>query len=269
MKRNISIAVAFVVILAGIAANYYWHHNLPKSEIVQVQPVPPAPPPPPARQVIDAPPAAAPLPELADSDAMMLDALANLISNKYLMNFFHTERIIHNIVATIDNLPRRRISLSVMPLARVPGKLITSGQENDLTISPRNAARYTPYIQITKALGSKQVIELYVRLYPLFQQAYEDIGYPKQYFNDRLLTVLDELLATPDIREPVKLIQPAVFYLFADPDLEGRGIGQRILMRIGSNNESIIKAWLGSVKQELMLHMHEIKAAPTHSASGE
>lgn len=258
MKRNISIASAFVVILAGIAANYYWHHNLPKSEIVQVQPVPPAPPPP-VRRVIDAMPAATPLPALADSDAMMLDALAGLISNKYLMNFFHTERIIHNIVATIDNLPRRRVSLSVMPLTRVPGKLIISGQENDLTISSRNAARYTPYVQIAKALGSKQVIELYVRLYPLFQQAYEDLGYPKQYFNDRLIAVLDELLAAPDIREPVKLIQPAVYYLFGDPDLEGRGIGQRILMRIGSSNEAIIKVWLGSLKQELMLHMHEIK----------
>jgi len=83
--------------------------------------------------------------------------------------------------------------------------------------------------------------------------------YPKQYFNDRLIVVLDDLLAAPDIKESVRLAQPGVYYLFADPDLEGRSIGQRILMRTGSNNEAIIKSKLREIKQELKLHMHEKK----------
>jgi len=183
--------------------------------------------------------------------------LAGLIGNKSLMKLFHTERIIHNIVATIDNLPRRRAPMSVMPVEQAPGRFVTTGNESDLTISPKNAARYTPYVRIAEVIDAKKLVELYVRLYPLFQRAYENLGYPKQYFNDRLIVVLDDLLAAPDIREPVRLVQPSVYYLFADPDLEGRSIGQRILMRTGSKNEAIIKGKLREIKQELMLHLHE------------
>jgi len=53
-----------------------------------------------------------------------------------------------------------------------------------------------------------------------------------------MVKALDNLLDTPAIKEPIKLIQPHVLYLFADPDLEERSIGQRILVRTGRNNQS-------------------------------
>ena len=259
MKKNIPIAVAAVVILGGLAAFFLWQPGPPKPEPVRVQAPPPPPPKPEVRQVIEAPPASTPLPALADSDSFMLDALAGLVGNKSLMKLFHTERIIHNIVATIDNLPRRRAPMSVMPVEQAPGQFITDGKENGLTISQKNAARYAPYVKIAEAVDVKKLVGLYVRLYPLFQQAYEELGFPKQYFNDRLIVVLDDLLAAPDIKEPVALVQPSVHYKFADPDLEGRSIGQRILMRIGSKNEAIMKGKLREIREELKLHMREIK----------
>ena len=70
---------------------------------------------------------------------------------------------------------------------------------------------------------------------------------------------IDNLLAAPDIKGPVTLVRPSVYYQFADPDLEGRSIGQRILMRTGSKNEAIIKGKLREIKQELLLHMREKK----------
>ncbi|OGS74920.1 MAG: hypothetical protein A2Z94_01465 [Gallionellales bacterium GWA2_55_18] len=261
MKKSLSIAVAAIAILGGIAAYFYWQHNQPVPEPIHVQvlPSPQPPPKPEVRQVIEAPSVLPPLPALADSDNFMLDSLAGLVNNKSLMKLFHTERIIHNIVATIDNLPRRRAPMSVMPVEQASGKFITAGTESDLAISPKNAARYTPYVRITQAIDARKLVGLYVRLYPLFQQAYVELGYPKQYFNDRLIVVLDNLLAAPDIKEPVRLVQPSVYYLFADPDLEGRSIGQRILMRTSSKNEVIIKGKLREIKQELKLHMHEKK----------
>ncbi|MDO8293841.1 MAG: DUF3014 domain-containing protein [Gallionella sp.] len=270
MKKNTQIAVAVaavVVILGGLAAYFLWQPTPPKPAPVQVKappplppPLPPPPPPKPeVHQVIEAPPAPPPLPALADSDSFMLDALAGLVGNKSLMKFFHTERIIRNIVATIDNLPRRRAPMSVMPVERAPGQFIVAGTEDDPAISPENAARYTPYVRIAKAIDAKKLVGLYVHLYPLFQQAYEELGYPKKYFNDRLVVAIDNLLAAPDIKEPVKLVRPSVFYKYADPDLEERSIGQRILMRIGSRNEAIIKSKLREIKQELLLHMREKK----------
>jgi len=37
----------------------------------------------------------------------------------------------------------------------------------------------------------------------LFQQSYEDLGYPGQYFNDRLVEVIDDMLKTPDVQGPI------------------------------------------------------------------
>jgi len=263
MKNNILIVGAVVIILGGVAAYFFWPQTQPVPEPVHVQAPPLAPPPaptppPPPPQVIETPPAP-PLPALAASDKFILDALAGIISNKSLMKFFHTDRFIHNFVATIDNLPGRRAPMSVMPVKPASGKFATAGTESDLTISPKNAARYTPYVRIAAAVDAKKLVGLYVRLYPLFQQAYEELGYPKKYFNDRLIVVLDDLLAAPTVKGPVKLVQPNVFYQFAVPSLEGRSIGQRILMRLGSKNEATVKAKLREIRRELMLHMHEKK----------
>lgn len=267
MKKNVMIAVAAAAVLlaVGIGGYFYWQSSqpvpLPPSPPVPVKPAPPPPPPPPPPpQVVEAPPPSAPpLPKLAESDNYVLDAIAGLVGNKSLMKLFVSERLIHNIVATIDNLPRKRAPYSVMPIRRVRGLFIAEGANDDPTISLKNAARYRAYVRVAETIDAKQLVGLYVRLYPLFQDAYEQLGYPKKYFNDRLLFVIDHLLAAPEPKEPIELVRPNVMFLYADPDLESRSAGQKIMMRIGNSNEAIIKNKLRAIKQELLLHMHDKK----------
>jgi hypothetical protein len=260
-KNQLKATLALVVLGGGIAAYFYLQQIKPEV-VVQAPPPPVAKAPKPeVRQTLEAPPVTTPLPQLAESDSFMLDALAGLIGNESFMKLLHSERIIRNIVATIDNLPRMKLPLRMLPFEQASGKFITADSKDELSISPKNAARYSSYMRIAEAIDAKKLVGLYVRLYPLFQQSYEELGYPNKYFNDRLIEVLDDLLEAPDIKEPVKLIRPNVFYQFADPDLEELSIGQRILMRIGSKNEATMKAKLLEIKQELKLHMHENKIA--------
>lgn len=262
MKSPSLVVVISIILVGSVAAYIYWQDNQLKPAPLDVH----APPPPPlttiqpeVRQVIEAPPTSPPLPSLADSDSFMLKALAGLVGDKSLIKFFHAERMIRNIVATVDNLTNSQAPMSVMPVKQVPGKFVTAGFEGGLTISPENSARYTPYVRIAERINAKKLVGLYIRLYPLFQQAYEELGYPNKYFNDRLIQTLDNLLETPIIKGPIKLVQPNVVYKFADPDLEGRSIGQKILLRTGTKNEAIIKSKLRQIKQELILHMHAKK----------
>lgn len=264
MKNPVLIAAIVLILGGGIAAYFYWPQDQLKPEPVhlqsQVHPSPPSPTPKPeVPKIVETPPASPPLPALADSDSFMLDALAELVGNKSLMKLFHGEKVIHNIVATIDNLPTHRTPMRVMPVVQAPGAFMVSGESDDLAISASNASRYTPYVRIAGAIDAKKLVELYVRLYPLFQQAYEKLGYPKKSFNDRLIQVLDNLLGAPNIKEPVKLVQPNVMYLFADAGLEECSIGQKILMRTGRKNESILKSKLREIRRELLLQMHEKK----------
>ena len=259
MKKSALLVVFVFVLLGGaIGAYFYWQQIQPKPAPTPAQVKAPAPeaPKPEVRKIIEPVPTKAPLPQLAESDSLMLDALAGLVGNKALLKLFHTEHIIHNIVATIDNLPSRQAPVNVLPVEQVTGKFLTAGNEDALIINPKNAERYAPYVRLAETIDAKKLVALYVRLYPLFQKSYEELGYPKKYFNDRLIVVIDELLDTPNVKEPIKLVQPSVFYKFADPDLEELSIGQRILIRIGNKNEATIKAKLNEIKQELLLHMH-------------
>jgi hypothetical protein len=96
---------------------------------------------------------------------------------------------------------------------------------------------------------------LYRQFYPLFQRAYEDLGYPKAYFNDRLIAVIDHLLAAPRTPALVKLTQPKVLYEFADPELQSRSSGQKILLRMGNENAARVKAKLRELRAELARKM--------------
>jgi hypothetical protein len=94
-------------------------------------------------------------------------------------------------------------------------------------------------------------LKVYVHFYPLFQSAYEQLGYQNAYFNDRLVFVLDHLLATPNPPDPILLAQPAVLYTYADPSLEKLSAGQKVLLRIGQDQRFRIIKILDSYHQRL------------------
>jgi len=74
------------------------------------------------------------------------------------------------------------------------------------------------------------------------------------YFNDRLVQVIDNLLATPDVKGPIRLVQPKVFYQYADASLENLSAGQKLLLRMGSANEATIKDKLRQLRADIVQH---------------
>ena len=139
----------------------------------------------------------------------------------------------------------------MMPVKPVAGQFEILGSDEQTVISPKNAARYTPYVRIAQAVDAKKLVAVYSRFYPLFQEAYRQLGYPNGYFNDRLIQCIDDLLAAPEPDGPIKLAQPKVLYEFADPDLEARSAGQKIMIRMGLANERKIKAKLREIRSAL------------------
>lgn len=264
--KIIFIFAAIGIFLGAVAGYYYWQNSKVNLDAikVEVQPIqstpaislsPPMPSPPVVRQELVAPKPRKPLPLLVYSDNFVFNSLASIINNKSLMDLFISEHLIQHIVTTIDNLTERRVPKRILPIASPLGSFITATENSQLIASVENEARYVPYVQIVEAADPKKVVDLYVHLYPLFQEAYAKLGYPDKSFNERLLNVLDDLLAAPDIKGPIKLIQPNVLFLFADSDLEQCTIGQKIIMRMGEKNEVILKFWLHKVKQEVMSHV--------------
>jgi hypothetical protein len=253
-------AVWWLIVLFGVGVfSFILYRAWQKS-----RPVPPPPAPPAVASPAPAEPAIRyplreeapekPLPGLNDSDPVVRDALGSLWNAATLEQFFQLKDFIRRIVATIDSLPRAKIALRLMPVKPAAGPFLTTGRDAGLAVSPANAARYAPYVRLAEAVDAKKIVALYARFYPLFQQAYRELGYPAGYFNDRLVDVIDHLLAAPEVRAPIRLVRPKVYYLYADPELEARSAGQKVLMRMGNENAARLKAKLREIRSELTRH---------------
>jgi hypothetical protein len=218
----------------------------------QTAPAPKAQAEPVIEHPVDPVPTSPPLPTLADSDPAIGSALAGVFGKALFEQFFVPEDLVRHLVATVDNLPRKQVASRLMPVKPVPGPLRTSGKDAGLAISPDNAARYAPYVRVMDSVDSRKLVALYTQFYPLFQQSYAELGYPSRYFNDRVIEVIDHLLATPDVKEPIALTQPKVLYEFADPALQELSAGQKVLLRMGPENETRVKAKLREIRKALL-----------------
>ncbi len=195
--------------------------------------------------------AAAPLPSLDNSDAMMRESVSGLVGRKAFEAMVYPSQLVRRIVATVDNLPRETAPRRVMPIEPVPGNFGVASAGEALTVASANADRYAPYVRVFQALDARALARRYFDSYALFQRAYAELGFPNQRFHDRLLEAIDDLIEAPEPAGPVKLERPKVLYVFADPELESLSAGQKIMIRMGAPNAAKVKAKLREVRREL------------------
>jgi hypothetical protein len=258
MNKAILWAAAAVVVAAGGGLYYYYKMRGDEPAPVAARPPQAAPataadePPGIANPVPELPAdPAKPLPALNESDGEAKEGFTTLFGQGADETFLTPENVVRRFVVTVDNLPRKKLSTEMRALKPVTGTTAVTEQGEALVLSEDNYKRYAPYIKLIQKTDSKQIAELYFRWYPLLQQSYEDLGYPGQYFNDRVVQVIDHLLETPAVRGPITLTQPKVFYEFADPTLEERSAGQKTLIRMGPENAAAVKQKLRELRTEL------------------
>jgi Protein of unknown function (DUF3014) len=256
-RRKVAWLIAIVIAAALAVGGWYWYGARQHA----AAPAPAAPPAPPApvstegqiAHPLPAEPAgAAALPALNDSDQVARDSLVGVLGRAAVEQFLVPQNIVRHIVVTVDNLPRHRVAVDLRPVKPTPGQTVTSAQGDMTTLGEANFARYAPLVRVVQSTDVRALAVVYERLYPLFQQAYEDLGYPGKYFNDRLVEVIDQLLQTPEVPAPIPLVQPKVFWEYADADLENRSAGQKLLIRMGPANARVIKAKLREFRAEIV-----------------
>jgi hypothetical protein len=186
-----------------------------------------------------------------ESDTAAAEGVASISPNNKVPDFLVPKNLIRHIVATVDNLPRDKVSMNLWPVKPTSGLFLVANARGEKVIAPENSARYAPYVRFLEQVDTKKVAAAYVRFYPLFQEAYKELGYPKGYFNDRLIVVIDHLLATPEVSGAIRLEQPKVLYEFADPALKSASAGQQILLRMGHENSLKVKAKLRELRKEI------------------
>jgi hypothetical protein len=227
------------VLAAAAAAWWWWQGQAPSPPPVVQSPAPEQPAAEAAKeQAVEHPIEAAPA------------ALAEA-GEAALVEFFHMTGIATKFVATVDNLPRARVSTKLLPVRGPGGTFLVEGEAPARVIGAANGERYAAHLRLLEAVDHRRAAALYVRFHPLLQQAYRELGYPQGNFNDRLVAVIDHLLATPAIEGPLRVVQPKVLYEFADPELEARSAGQKLLLRMGTANAARVKNWLREFRRQI------------------
>lgn len=229
------------------------------TDLAAAAPEPVAPTAPPSElQPVNIPEAAQPLAvEQIDS------ALTAFLGSKAGLTFFQLTDFPRRFVATVDNLGRSHAPPVVWPINLTEGRFNVQTLDGSTIISSDNALRYKPLVLMLEQINVSLAVDLYVSMYPVLQQTYEDLGYPNRQFNNRLLQVLDHLLATPiapqviavqltEVKGAIPSLRPWVRYEFADPALEALSSGQKIMLRVGSVNQSRLEAMLSELRQEIL-----------------
>lgn len=193
------------------------------------------------------------LPPLQSSDQLMKDTLRKLLSIKGLENHLKLDAIIYRFVLTVDNMTAKTLSVKNRLMQSPPGIfMVKRDKKGDvITISRENYRRYSRYVQIIEQVDKRQLVLIYQKYYPLFQAAYESLGYTGKQFHDRLLQVLDHLIETPIPPDGLRLTQPSVFYQYYDRNLERESAGRKILFRMGIDNATRLKDSLSELKYQL------------------
>src|SRR5690606_23829850 len=123
--------------------------------------------------------------------------------------------------------------------------------EEGFELRDSNDLRYQAFLRFAESIDPATAAKLCVRFYPLLQYDYHQLGFPHGHFNVRVIAAIDDMLAAPTPRGPIRLVQPKVLYRFADPALESLSAGQKIMIRIGPDNARRLRAVLVRLRDEL------------------
>jgi Protein of unknown function (DUF3014) len=269
-------AAAIVLVLGGLGW-YWWQQRTPATPPVAVAPTAAAPAP-----VVPAAPVAAqpailhPIEEAASAvaapstpesaDAVVRRTLAELLGPQSVSSMLQTDDFIRRVVASVDNLGRVHAPPRLWPVTPIAGRFTVERAGDGEQIAAANARRYDTFVAFATTIDARRAANAYRTLYPSFQRSYQELGFPKAYFNDRMVEVIDQLLATPEPAGPVAVRltevkgpaasgmasgRPWVRYEFADPALEALPAGSKMLIRMGNDNARKLKAQLRALRTEI------------------
>jgi len=214
-------------------------------EAIDMQPQTQAPEPEPVDpEPAEEPPAPEPLPTLAESDPRLRSELEEYgVPEPWL----DTEGLIRRFAVTLDNAERGEYPRRQLQFLAPDGPFKTVERGGALYVDPVSYERYDRYLDVLEAVPPEELAALFVEFEPLVAEALAEVGNDTAP-NQRLLGTLDQLLEVPILEGAVELVQPTVFYEYADPSLEALTPLQKQALRMGPENVARMKAYLTELR---------------------
>ncbi len=193
------------------------------------------------------------LPRLDDSDPFVFQQLGDVDGGPALVQSVVSEHLIRKFVVLVENVSRGILPMGDWPLEEPQEGLRARRLDDErFVMEVASHQRFDPIVNALLAVSPVQGMTLYQALYPLFQQAMDEIGYRGVDFNDVLIRAIDNVLAAPREEGPFILVQPSVQYLYEDERLESLSDVEKLLLRMGSQNAAMLRERLGDYRARLL-----------------
>ncbi len=208
---------------------------------------------PPHRASARGTPAAAPLPALAESDACHARGARRRCSGAPPSSNSSSRRTSSAASSRPSTICRaRRVAQRLVPLKPVPGPLRAAGAGGQ----PRRSARTTRHATRLTCARSKRSIRPSWWRSTCTSIRCSSRRMPSSVIPRAISTTGSSRSSTICSRHrsrtgPIALTQPKVLYEFADPALQDLSAGQKMLVRMGPENEARVKAKLREFKRAL------------------
>jgi hypothetical protein len=199
------------------------------------------------------------LPTLERSDTFFRDQWALLGGGPMMTQWASADQIVRRSMTVIDNLSRGKVVNALLrtfapsvPFMVLPqSSLATEESVETYRLDPSGYERFTPFVTMINGLDNSQLIDFYLKLRPLFQQAYLELGYPSGHVDDVVLKAMRVIQAVSLPDGDIRLLRPKVLYQFADPALESLSSLEKLFIRMGAENTKIVQQKVSVLEQSL------------------
>jgi hypothetical protein len=224
-----------LVLMAALVVFYYW------------RPLPfPRPNPEPARLAADTgaaqvPTEFGPVPDLDVSDEFVRALVRQLSSHPTLVTWLASDQLVRAATVVVDKVAIGSSPARELRAMGPTAPFVVTGTAGDLRVDPKSYARYDTFANVIDSIDTEGAARAYRRLRPLFQRAFDELGYTNLTFDDRLALALGRLVDTPVPEGDVALRATSVTFQYADPDLEALSPPQKHLLRMGPRNMRLVQ----------------------------
>jgi len=207
------------------------------------------------------------LPSLDESDEWLKIKLPEITWRKELLTLIIDEDMIRRFVVFTDNFSQGIVAYEHSPFTLPKVKFApeidnvsfqevvqnqgsVQNKQNVWQWNEGSSRRFSVYVDLLRSMDSETLVQWYLEVKPLIDEAYSELGYEDDFTNtlqDAITRVLDMELP----KSSMSLIQPSVMYKFANPKLEALPDTDKLLLRLGKDNLLVMKSVLLELHEKL------------------
>ena len=208
-----------------------------------------------------------PLPSLDESDDWLKIKLPEITWRKELLTLIIDEDMIRRFVVFTDNFSQGTVAYEhspfVLPSVKFSPESDTAvfqeleeegtesvGKQNVWQWSEESSKRFGLYVDLLRSMDSESLVQWYIEVKPLIDEAYSELGYDDDFTNT-LQNAITRVLDMELPKSSMDVIQPSVMYKFADPELEALPDTDKLLLRLGKENLLVMKSVLLELHEKL------------------